>query len=287
MAGKDTNPISPGHEPEQGQQQAGRPPRTQASPTLSDDTLQGELSPLTGETAHAALLGDPRLSFSANTVPRITLMNRLQRLYGNRHVQRLLIQRTPSAEVPSLSAETVSQVNAFLAQGNAEAKQQATNTMVDALIAAGSIHAQRLVDGRVRYQPGFAPQGGGYGLTSLSPGTAEPRPCIMRLGDGAFSSASVLYSTIMHEYQHVNQFWERTGGSENVHEIQAYLYEIEQMDQSGLGRNLTQLSFMRQQIVAYWNRATAEERQPYQQRYDRALQSIETRVMAIQTGGYP
>ncbi len=252
------------------------------------------------------------IAFLAATYPGTPsrFLLQLQQTHGNRYVQRVLqtvfgsthtseagplnksvsvhtIQRgptDPSPEVPALITSTVQQVNAALRQGTAEARQQAVNLIVDALIAAGSIEAQRLENGRVIYQPGFAPSGGGYGLTSLTPGTGLPRPCRVRIGDSAVTSASILYSTIMHEYQHVNQFWENTPGSEAIHEIQAYLYEIEHMRQSGLSNDLTQMSFLRRQLVAYWNRANPQN-PALRQRYDRALQEIEDRIREIQTSG--
>jgi hypothetical protein len=181
---------------------------------------------------------------------------------------------------------TVQQVKTALQEGTQESRQRAVNLIVNSLIASGVIDGQRLENRKMVYQSGFAPPGQGGGLTSLSPGTGRPRPCRVRIGDMGVTSASTLYSTIMHEYQHVNQFWDNAGDSEAIGEIQAYLYEIEHLRESGLSKSVTQLMFLRRQLVAYWDRASSnlEARAPYQRRYDAALLTIEDRMREIQLG---
>jgi len=123
-------------------------------------------------------------------------------------------------------------------------QQGAIDTLVSYKYMDYEIDTNLLKDGRITFDPG---------LTSVDAVTQMPSwdfvnnkadPEVVRVGPGAFSSVSYLYSVIMHEYQHV--LWAQTlsnqqlsnqasgHGGMDTDEVKAYSWELLNATQTGL-----------------------------------------------------
>jgi len=197
-----------------------------------------------------------------------------------------LIQLQPragrqSTTVPGLRQRTVVSIEQDLAKD----PQAALNTLVAALAGNSTIDVTFLTDERMtavadtsRMRPGH------YGNTALSPGTGRPRPCRVDIGPDAFRSVGDLYATVMHEWQHVLQFRRTTSASEAVDELEARLWEVEHMRETGMAREAMYTSTLRTQLSIWWRRLTADEQSLFERRYRTALQMIEDAQLRQQTG---
>jgi hypothetical protein len=201
----------------------------------------------------------------------------VQALRGNRFVQSLVkssVQRqaaAPSSTVPGLSAEVVGDIESKLEDD----RDAALAAIVQALSSGGKIDLSYLQDRTMtavsdtsRMRPGHS------GLTSLSPGSGRPRPCRVEIGPDAFRSVSALYTTVMHEWQHVLQFRRPEPSGEASDELEARLWEIENLEDTGLWRDATYMGRIRGQLDHWWNEMTTEQQTPYKLRYDKALETI-------------
>ena len=248
--------------------------------------------------AQAARLGDPRLQ----SVQRQALAGQIGRLQGNRHLQIAVTglkqrerpapyqpkngnRRTTEidaparsrtvqrAAVPGLPARRVRQAEANLTSD----PQAAVNTVVQGLVDRGQVNTSYLDGGRVTYvgDRSRMPRGH-YGHTSLTSGTTHPRPCRVIVGPDALRNVGLLYTTIMHEYQHVLQF--RTSGrgaAEAVDEVEARLWEVEHLQDSGLWRDTQYMAVLPGQLQHWWNELTSAQQAPLRARYRRAQATIQ------------
>lgn len=119
-------------------------------------------------------------------------------------IQRLPLD-APSSEVPDLSAAVVAEINALLRAGH---RQRAVDRLVDEAVEIGRIDRSQLTDGRVKYDPTDTGEGGttapGFHRSATGELRSKPRP--VEVGTAAFKwGLSWLYSTILHEYKHVEQ----------------------------------------------------------------------------------
>jgi hypothetical protein len=181
------------------------------------------------------------------------------------------VQRT--AEVPGLPANRVRQAEANLTSN----PQAAVNAVVQGLVDRGQVNLSYLAGGRVTYVSDRSrmPRGH-YGHTSLSPGTGHPRPCRVIVGPDAMRNVGLLYTTIMHEYQHVLQF--RTSGrgvAEAVDEVEARLWEVEHLEDSGLWRDIQYMAVLPGQLQHWWGELTPTQQTPLRARYRAAQATIQ------------
>jgi hypothetical protein len=214
----------------------------------------------------------------------------LQHIHGNAFVQRLMgpaaIQRQPRAQaasraVPGLAQDVVDQIATHLETG----RQAALDALATALAGRGSIDPSYLIGSALNYvedSSRMAP--GHFGHTSLSAGTGRPRPCIIDIGPDAFRTVNELYATVMHEWQHVLQFRRPEAASEAADELEARLWEVENLAQTGLSRNLEYLRWMRNDLNRWWRQLGDVEKAAFNERYEAARLDIEDALMRLQTG---
>jgi hypothetical protein len=206
---------------------------------------------------------------------------RLQRTRGNQFVQRVVagegaVQRQeeppePSRTVPGLPREVATQVEANLGGNRQTALDTLTKTLSDRRdIDLSFLTGEKMtsVSDATRMAPGH------YGLTSLSPGTGRPRPCRVEIGPDAFRSLGDLYATVMHEWLHVLQFRRPAAASEAADELEARLWEVENLERTGLWRDARYMGRIRGDLNGWWARLTLQEQGSYQNRYDAARQQI-------------
>jgi len=197
-----------------------------------------------------------------------------------------LLQRQPRGErastsVPGLSHRDV----AGIERVRESDPQAALNLLVDALARRGSIDPAFLVDARMNAITDTSRmRRGHFGNTSLSPGTERPRPCRVDIGPDAFRSVGELYATVMHEWQHVLQFRRNTTSSEAANEVEARLWEVEHMRESGMRRDPAYTISLRTQLSVWWRRLSTDEQPAFEARYRTALETLAEAQMAQQTG---
>jgi hypothetical protein len=224
--------------------------------------------------------GPRRESQSAGVLTRAEAQHPLgsARALGNATIQRVLkstLQRqtatATAATVPGLPSDTVNDVQAKLEadQAGALASLQA------ALSSSGKIDLSFLTDGAMSYISDTSRMRPGHsGLTSLSPGSGRPRPCRVEIGPDGFRSVSVLYTTVLHEWQHVLQFRRPEVSGEAADELEARLWEIENLEQTGLWLDASYMGRIGGQLDHWWGEMSAEEQSPYRPRYETALTTI-------------
>ena len=179
----------------------------------------------------------------------------LQRVVGNAAVAHLVAQRQqaePAFDVrefiedaasPGLTQAVATRARDALA---ANRRQEALNAVVDALVEDGSINRGLLRGGRMRYDPGLAGEGAaGVPRFRLVNGQRVANPTRVRLGPSAFRGGlALLYSTVLHEYRHVEQFQRINSAADPLsgqndwlahrQEADAYLHEIENSRTTGM-----------------------------------------------------
>lgn len=196
------------------------------------------------------------------------------------------IQRQPRAQaasrvVPGLPQDVVTKIEGHLET----ARQAALDALAAALAGRGSIDLTYLTGSAVNYVEDTSRMAPGhFGHTSLSPGTGRPRPCIIDVGPDAFRTVSELYATVMHEWQHVLQFRRPEAASEAADELEARLWEVENLGQTGLARNLEYLRWMRSDLNRWWRQLSDVEKAAFNERFEAARQDIEDALMRLQTG---
>jgi hypothetical protein len=192
----------------------------------------------------------------------------LQRSVGNAAVSELVAQRQPvppgpgpavdldldefivDADSPGLTVAVARRAREALA---ANRRQEALNILVDALIEDGTINRDLLRGGRMRYEAGLAGEGAvmppGFRLVN---GARVANPSRVRLAPDAFRrGVPLLYSKILHEYRHVEQFQRINSAAEPIagqnnwlvarQEVDAYLREIETSRTTGMFTNVGQM----------------------------------------------
>jgi hypothetical protein len=195
----------------------------------------------------------------------------IQQTHGNAYVQRLMqpataaIQREKASRtVPGLPAEAVKDVETRIG----EDRQGALDRMAAALAARSSIDLSFLEGRTITYvedKTGMAP--GHFGHTSIAPGDTRPRLCSIVIGPDAFQSVSDLYATVMHEWKHVLQFRKPDPSTEAMDELDAFLWEIENLEKTGLDRNPEYIERMAGIIDTWWNSLSPEQIAVMKQRY--------------------
>jgi hypothetical protein len=157
------------------------------------------------------------------------------------------VEEIASAEAPGLSDAIVKEVQALL---KAKKRQAALNVIVSELGKKGDIDLDLLDEKKMYYAPSVVGEGEapepGYAKDPMT-GERKAKPTVVRLGSAAFSrGVSWLYTSIMHEYQHVLQFQspgaKGTKGQVTLgwlierQEVEAYAWECMNAEKTGLAQ---------------------------------------------------
>jgi hypothetical protein len=156
----------------------------------------------------------------------------------------------PSA--PGLTVAVANDVQALIDEGD---RQGAIDRMVEHLSADGQLDRDLLLDRKMFYSRSISGEGEaappGFARDPES-GELTAQPTRVRIGRAAFSQdLTWLYTTIMHEYQHVLQF-QRPGAIGTMgqvaidwlierQEVEAYAWEILNSRTTGMFHNPTQM----------------------------------------------
>jgi outer membrane protein OmpA-like peptidoglycan-associated protein len=226
---------------------------------------------------------------------RQTAALKMQQQYGNGFVQRLLLPlpitaiqrdcppdcpRQPERPVPGLPDEVNIQAEDAIKAGN---QQTAINLVVGELARQGRINLAELDGGQMRYDTGMSDEGYTKSFWDKDPAThpdAKLLPFKITIGPSALASVPWLYVTVIHEWRHVQQFRvPKTIADKNAaHEVDAYLYGIEQAWASGLTTEEVQELWNRLDND-HWSRITdAGIKAALQPRYDAAKAYVESLV---------
>jgi hypothetical protein len=204
---------------------------------------------------------------------------------------------TPAPEAPMLSEATVAAAKRAIAAGD---RAEALRVVVAELESTGVMDASK-------YTISYDPTGDGDGLTNTryrldrATGHYLPRgPSKVTIHPGAFASVPWLVSSVMHEYQHVlqdqreltpEQMEDRTGEYLEAAETEAYLWEIEHSDETGVRRNPAQLQDLGQRLRDHYRalgRANPTRQAQYRDRYERAMAIVHAAtVLAPMIGPAP
>ena len=147
-------------------------------------------------------------------------------------------------DVPGLDAATAGRLRNLMAKRK---RQQALDLLTTVLASRGEIDVALLLKGKMHYSAAVSGEGEadppGYDTDDRT-GRKTARPTAVRIGRSAFKNASVLYSTVIHEYEHVLQFQSAkargTEGQRSLEwlierqEVEAYAAEIFGAKNSGL-----------------------------------------------------
>jgi hypothetical protein len=209
---------------------------------------------------HSALLAN-----APSREARTAIAHQLQQTYGNRYVQRLFnsielqtkqkalsIQRVegediyegettediysdmePSEEVPDLTQGTVDKVRLAIINGRL---QDAIDLILAEVGDSKMPNLSQCQPPTMEYDPAAE----GYaGRTSCAyyPEDNTVESIKVTLGKKAFDTTAYLYSTMMHEYQHVNQYLSDPRGTKEIpgmSDFIAYSWEIYHAGETGL-----------------------------------------------------
>jgi hypothetical protein len=205
----------------------------------------------------------------------------LQQAHGNAYVQRAFrvaspgLQREsapqPKRPVPGLEAELVAQIETQLSQNG----QAALDTLFAALVKRGDMDPSFLAGERmtvVKDTEAMAP--GHHGHTTLTEGKERPRPSKVVIGPDAFASVGDLYATVMHEWKHVLQFRQPELVSDAMAEFEAFLWEAENIEQTGLWQDMDYMQRIGNLMRASWTKFSEVEKAAMRPRYEAAQELL-------------
>jgi len=173
-----------------------------------------------------------------------------------RAVQAMTIQRKPAVDALTTKEESALKP---LITGSAADKQAAIDGVVKVLVKKAQLSLKKLEGNKVFYDAATV----GEGLTTSSfkkSGTTSK----LTIGDDAFASLSWLYSSIIHEYEHVKQHQALKDPSkwdEDVAEVQAYAKEIMKAKSTGVYSNKGQMEDLWKRLHDnYWVNITDKKK---------------------------
>jgi hypothetical protein len=147
------------------------------------------------------------------------------------------LQRKP--DVPNLSKATETTAKPLLS-GSASDKQKAIDAVVKNMVKNGDMSLSKIKDKKVYYNAATA----GEGLTSTSFTNKKANLSLVEMGDAAFASLGWLYSSILHEYKHVQQHHalkDPANWDEDYAEVEAYAREIKRAKDTGVYNDKAQM----------------------------------------------
>ncbi|HVL98569.1 MAG TPA: hypothetical protein VM324_04680 [Egibacteraceae bacterium] len=185
------------------------------------------------------------------------------------------------AAAPGLTADVATRAREAMA---ANRRQEAITIIVDHLVETGVIDRNLLRGGRMRYDAGLNQEGAAtIPRFRLVEGRRVANPTRVRIGRTAFGQGLPwLYSSIIHEYRHVEQFQHTfdaetrpTSGHndwlEARQEADAYLHEIESSRTTGLFNNPRQMRETWRRLHAeHWVNVDRAGRRALGDRYEAA-----------------
>jgi hypothetical protein len=149
----------------------------------------------------------------------------------------LNVQRKPEVDVLTTGEEKAIKP---LMTGSAKDKQAAIDAVAKAMVEKGDLSVDKLQGKKVYYDASTS----GEGLTSTSFDKGKPTPSKLTMGDAAFASIPWLYSSILHEYQHVKQHQALKKPSDfqsDKAEVEAYAAEIINANRTGVINDKAQM----------------------------------------------
>ena len=159
------------------------------------------------------------------------------------------LQRKP--DVPGLSTATETTAKPLLS-GSATDKQKAIDAVVKNMVKNGEFSLSKIKDKKVKYNASTV----GEGLTSTEFPGGKASESLMEIGDDAFASLGWLYSSILHEYKHVQQHHalkKVADFDEDYAEVEAYAKEIKKAKDTGAYSNKAQMEELWKRLHdGYW-----------------------------------
>ncbi|MFY2826012.1 DUF4157 domain-containing protein [Ruegeria sp. MALMAid1280] len=198
-------------------------------------------------------------------------------------VAQRILNGAASAKVPSLDAATWFLTDQAIQTGD---HAQALRLVLDKLIA------RRIIDSSLADWSHVARVDQGEGLTTFTliadpTGAQRARPpAKVEIYTPAFADVGLLFSTIMHEYLHVQQAiagyaageFDALGNQRPEFiardEVQSYLWEIEHATGSGLINNPAQMRDVGERLEDEYNTMTPALQAQFKDRYDAAQQRV-------------
>jgi hypothetical protein len=181
-------------------------------------------------------------------------------------------RRIPS-KVPDLKAETVMEVEKKIKDGK---KQEAINLILKEIKASKMPNLEKCDGKTMTYDSTIA----GEGLTTCTydPATNKALKIVVKIGDKAFSSVAWLYSSMMHEYQHVNQFLSNPKGvpaNPAMSDFAAYTWEIHHAHETGVIKEPDKMKDLGKRLkMQGWDQMTKAEKKANKKTYDESIKII-------------
>ncbi len=153
--------------------------------------------------------------------------------------------------VPGLGPEKTAKVEELIKNKDRQAAVDLVVQNAGTGMSGGTnIGTSSLAEGKMKYDREVTWADGETAMPRWDYIKDKAEPARVRIGPGAFSSAPYLYSVIIHEYQHVlwNQSLKnqeigresheegRQGGGKYTSEVEAYVYELLHLEESGLSK---------------------------------------------------
>jgi hypothetical protein len=250
---------------------------------------------------HAALLAGIR-----SDGQRSSMVTQLQQSFGNSYVQRVMERveatraetaavespaistavapalqrqqaateeqstRAPSTEVPVLTRQTVDWAKRDIEDG---AKQEAIDLILSEVKSSRMPNLVKCEGKTMKYSGSV--DGEGVCGFEYDPRTNRATKIWVHIGDDAFQNVSWLYSSMMHEYQHVNQIIaDPRGAQENrpMAEFAAYTWEIFNAFSTGIRQDPAGMEDVATRLYEQaWSQMTGDEKRANQGIYNSAI----------------
>jgi len=191
-------------------------------------------------------------------------------------VERERIERTtPSWQVPDLSQWTFRLVEFWIGEPQ---KQIAIDCILEEVKSTAFPNLAQCEDNTMTYDLTIAPDEGRTVPPTYDPVTHTTTRIRVLIGDTAFRSPLWLYTSMKHEYMHVNQLLASPGqhpGNIPMGEFEAYSWEILHCHETGVDMDAARMKDLGNRLKRLaWDLMTPAERQAKQATYDQAIQII-------------
>jgi hypothetical protein len=185
----------------------------------------------------------------------------------------LNVQRKP--EVDALTTDEEKAIKPLMT-GSAKDKQDAIDAVAKAMVAKGDLSLDKLQGKKVYYDASTS----GEGLTSTNFDKGKPTPSKLTMGDAAFASIPWLYSSILHEYQHVKQHQALAKPGDfapqsDKFEVEAYAAEIINANRTGVINDKAQMEDLWKRLYNNYYKDITDDTQK------KALKSLITQAHGI------
>jgi phage tail-like protein len=193
-----------------------------------------------------------------------------------------LVRRVINAEKPAhttyelrvsdLKAETVMKVEGKIKDGK---KQEAINLILKEIKASKMPNLEKCDGKTMTYDSTIAAEG--QTTCTYDPATNKASKIVVKIGDDAFSSVAQLYSSMMHEYQHVNQFLSNPKMTANLamSDFAAYTWEIHHAYETGVIIEPDKMKELGKRLKSQgWDQMTNAEKKANKKTYDESIEII-------------